>query len=109
MKFTAIFAVFLSLLVSSQAFQTSRRSVRLNRALPMARAEQQQPRPEAPALDANLVKLLPAAAALSAAAPAHAEGMTAAFLPAIMVPLVGLVFPGLSMALFFLYSQKEDL
>lgn len=108
MKFTAIFAVFLSLLASSQAFQTTRRSVRLTRALPMARAEQ-QPQPELPTLDANLVKLLPAAAALSAAAPAHAEGMTAAFLPAIMTPLVGLIFPGLSMALFFLYSQKEDL
>jgi photosystem I subunit 8 len=34
--------------------------------------------------------------------------MTATFLPAILVPLVGLVFPAFSMALFFLYSQVED-
>ena len=56
----------------------------------------------------ELEKALPALAALSVAMPAHAEGMTAAFLPPIMVPLVGLVFPGLSMALFFIYSQKEE-
>ena len=35
--------------------------------------------------------------------------MTAAFLPAILVPLVGLVFPAFSMALFFLYSQSDDI
>ncbi|QXE46200.1 photosystem I reaction center subunit VIII (plastid) [Nitzschia inconspicua] len=35
--------------------------------------------------------------------------MTAAFLPAILVPLVGLVFPALSMALFFIYSSIDDI
>lgn len=34
--------------------------------------------------------------------------MAAAFLPAILVPIVGLVFPALSMALFFLYISVED-
>lgn len=34
--------------------------------------------------------------------------MTGAFLPAILVPLVGLIFPALSMALFFIYSSIDD-
>jgi photosystem I reaction center subunit VIII len=54
-------------------------------------------------------KALPMIAALTAAAPAHAEGMQASFLPPIMVPLVGIVLPFLSMGAFFVYSQKEDL
>lgn len=35
--------------------------------------------------------------------------MTASYLPAILVPIVGLVFPALSMALFFLYTQSENI
>uniref|UniRef100_A0A7S3Q6M2 Photosystem I reaction center subunit VIII n=1 Tax=Chaetoceros debilis TaxID=122233 RepID=A0A7S3Q6M2_9STRA len=35
--------------------------------------------------------------------------MAASFLPAIFVPVVGLVFPAFSMALFFLYTQKDDI
>nr|YP_009093458.1 photosystem I subunit VIII [Conticribra weissflogii]AIR76131.1 photosystem I subunit VIII [Conticribra weissflogii]UBQ35529.1 photosystem I reaction center subunit VIII [Conticribra weissflogii] len=35
--------------------------------------------------------------------------MAAAFLPSILVPLVGIVFPALSMALFFLYTQTDDI
>jgi len=35
--------------------------------------------------------------------------MTSAFLPSILVPLVGLIFPAFSMALFFLYTQKDDI
>nr|YP_009029059.1 photosystem I reaction center subunit VIII [Cylindrotheca closterium]AGH28598.1 photosystem I reaction center subunit VIII [Cylindrotheca closterium] len=35
--------------------------------------------------------------------------MTATFLPAILVPLVGLVFPALSMALFFIYISIDDI
>ena len=35
--------------------------------------------------------------------------MTAAFLPAILVPLVGLVFPAISMALFFIYISVDDI
>jgi photosystem I subunit 8 len=34
--------------------------------------------------------------------------MAAAFLPSILVPLVGLIFPAFSMALFFLYTQMEE-
>ena len=37
------------------------------------------------------------------------KDFTAAYLPAIMVPLVGLVFPAFSMALFFLFSQQDDI
>jgi len=33
--------------------------------------------------------------------------MTAAYLPSILVPLVGLIFPGLSMAFLFIYIQQE--
>lgn len=36
------------------------------------------------------------------------KDFTAAFLPAIMVPLVGIIFPAFSMALFFLFSQQDD-
>ena len=37
------------------------------------------------------------------------KNMTATFLPAILVPLVGLVFPALSMALFFIYVSVDDI
>jgi|TARA_B100000768_G_C11098135_1_gene297900 photosystem I reaction center subunit VIII len=35
--------------------------------------------------------------------------MTASYLPAILVPIVGLIFPAFAMALFFMYSQKDEL
>jgi photosystem I subunit 8 len=35
--------------------------------------------------------------------------MTAAYLPSILVPLVGLVFPGLVMAFAFIYIEQEDI
>jgi photosystem I subunit 8 len=31
------------------------------------------------------------------------------YLPSILVPLVGLVFPGIAMAALFLYIEKEEL
>jgi len=34
--------------------------------------------------------------------------MAAAFLPSILVPIVGLVFPALSMALWFIFTQIDD-
>ena len=34
--------------------------------------------------------------------------MAASFLPSILVPIVGLVFPALTMALFFLYISIDD-
>lgn len=35
--------------------------------------------------------------------------MTASYLPSILVPLVGIVFPGISMALLFLYIEQESI
>jgi photosystem I subunit VIII len=35
--------------------------------------------------------------------------MAASFLPSILVPIVGLVFPALSMALFFMYVSLDDI
>ena len=35
--------------------------------------------------------------------------MTASFLPAILVPLVGLIFPAISMGLFFIYVSVDDI
>jgi photosystem I subunit 8 len=35
--------------------------------------------------------------------------MAAAFLPSILVPLIGLVFPAFSMALFFLYISLDNI
>lgn len=37
------------------------------------------------------------------------KSMAAAFLPSILVPIVGLVFPALSMALFFIYISIDDI
>nr|YP_010726651.1 photosystem I reaction center subunit VIII [Hypnea edeniana]WCH54675.1 photosystem I reaction center subunit VIII [Hypnea edeniana]WDY85126.1 photosystem I reaction center subunit VIII [Hypnea edeniana] len=35
--------------------------------------------------------------------------MTASYLPSILVPLVGIIFPGLTMALLFLYIETENI
>nr|WCH56067.1 photosystem I reaction center subunit VIII [Calliblepharis sp.] len=35
--------------------------------------------------------------------------MTASYLPSILVPLVGIIFPGLAMALLFLYIETENI
>nr|UEQ11960.1 photosystem I subunit VIII [Kumanoa mahlacensis] len=35
--------------------------------------------------------------------------MTATYLPSILVPLVGIVFPGIAMALLFLYIEQESI
>nr|YP_009510583.1 photosystem I reaction center subunit VIII [Gracilaria ferox]YP_009510787.1 photosystem I reaction center subunit VIII [Gracilaria gracilis]YP_009732189.1 photosystem I reaction center subunit VIII [Gracilaria spinulosa]YP_009732452.1 photosystem I subunit VIII [Gracilaria textorii]YP_010195480.1 photosystem I reaction center subunit VIII [Gracilaria baiana]YP_010195889.1 photosystem I reaction center subunit VIII [Gracilaria bursa-pastoris]YP_010196302.1 photosystem I reaction center subu len=35
--------------------------------------------------------------------------MTASYLPSILVPLVGIIFPGISMALLFLYIEQENI
>jgi len=34
--------------------------------------------------------------------------MTAAYLPSILVPLIGLVFPGLVMAFAFIYIEQDE-
>nr|YP_010335831.1 photosystem I subunit VIII [Chroothece richteriana]YP_010336222.1 photosystem I subunit VIII [Chroodactylon ornatum]YP_010336616.1 photosystem I subunit VIII [Rhodospora sordida]UNJ14237.1 photosystem I subunit VIII [Chroothece richteriana]UNJ14628.1 photosystem I subunit VIII [Chroodactylon ornatum]UNJ15022.1 photosystem I subunit VIII [Rhodospora sordida] len=35
--------------------------------------------------------------------------MTAAYLPSILVPLVGIIFPAFSMALLFIYIEQDDI
>nr|YP_009105480.1 subunit VIII of photosystem I [Parietochloris pseudoalveolaris]AIT94107.1 subunit VIII of photosystem I [Parietochloris pseudoalveolaris] len=35
--------------------------------------------------------------------------MTASYLPSILVPLVGLVFPAITMASLFLYIEKQEI
>lgn len=35
--------------------------------------------------------------------------MTASYFPSILVPLVGIIFPGIAMALLFLYIEKDDI
>jgi photosystem I subunit 8 len=35
--------------------------------------------------------------------------MTAAYLPSILVPLVGIVFPALAMGFFFVYIEQDDI
>lgn len=34
--------------------------------------------------------------------------MAASFLPSVLVPIVGLVFPAVTMALLFIYIERED-
>lgn len=69
--------------------------------------------PVVQSLKSNSAKVLPAIAALSVSYPAMAAAdapeMSAAYLPAILVPVVGIIFPALSMALFFLFTQYDDL
>jgi photosystem I reaction center subunit VIII len=36
------------------------------------------------------------------------NGMTAAFLPPILVPVVTLIFPGICFALFFVLIEQEE-
>nr|YP_009105770.1 subunit VIII of photosystem I [Koliella corcontica]AIT94489.1 subunit VIII of photosystem I [Koliella corcontica] len=35
--------------------------------------------------------------------------MTASYLPTILVPLIGLVFPAITMASLFLYIEKDEI
>nr|QCI04338.1 photosystem I reaction center subunit VIII [Anotrichium furcellatum] len=35
--------------------------------------------------------------------------MSASYLPSILVPLTGIIFPGLTMALLFLYIEQDTL
>jgi len=35
--------------------------------------------------------------------------MTAAYLPSILVPIVGLIFPAFAMALFFIYIEQDSI
>mgnify|MGYP003980344757 CR=1 len=34
--------------------------------------------------------------------------MTAAYLPSILTPLIGLIFPGLAMAFAFIYIEQDE-
>jgi photosystem I subunit 8 len=35
--------------------------------------------------------------------------MIASYLPSILVPIIGIVFPFISMALFFIYVEQEEI
>ncbi|MGB3649757.1 MAG: photosystem I reaction center subunit VIII [Rivularia sp. (in: cyanobacteria)] len=35
--------------------------------------------------------------------------MAASFLPSVLVPLTGLIFPAITMAFFFLYIERDDI
>ncbi len=35
--------------------------------------------------------------------------MPASFLPSVLVPLTGLIFPAVTMAFFFLYIERDDI
>ena len=35
--------------------------------------------------------------------------MTSSYLPSILVPIVGILFPGISMALLFLYIEQDSI
>nr|YP_009399047.1 photosystem I reaction center subunit VIII [Taenioma perpusillum]ARW68444.1 photosystem I reaction center subunit VIII [Taenioma perpusillum] len=35
--------------------------------------------------------------------------MTASYLPSILVPLTGIIFPALSMALLFIYIEQDNI
>lgn len=35
--------------------------------------------------------------------------MTASYLPSILVPIIGIIFPGLSMALLFIYIEQDSI
>ena len=41
--------------------------------------------------------------------PLKIKNMAATFLASILVPIVGLVFPAISMALFFIYVSIDDI
>merc|ERR1711937_17031 len=64
---------------------------------------------------ANQVAMAAALTTLTASAPAFAavnevgQVAGAEFLPSILVPLVGLVFPGIAMAAFFIYAETEEI
>jgi len=109
MKIITLITFLFSLFAGSHAFQVStKQTVSVIQQSPVVSTEQ----PQSMSSSNTLVKVLPIVAASLAAAPVYAAGtqeMSASFLPAIMTPLVGLVFPGLSMALFFLYTQYDDL
>ena len=76
--------------------------------MPVRQALPEPVQEKAVELQDKAAKMLPAVAALTLASAAHAEGMTAAYLPAILTPIVGLAFPGASMALWFIYVSKDQ-
>ena len=120
MKFFATLSVFVIALQAVYGFQPVSTSV--SRTQLMA-----QTTDDAAPMNAITKKILPSVAATTGfllslgVDPAFAakelppdtsyigQDFTAAFLPAVMVPLVGLVFPAGAMALFFLFSQQDDI
>ena len=94
------FLVIATLLASAAAFSAPRTSV--------ARPAAAKPAAAAPAFDAKAVGI-PIAGALTVAGPAAANAFTAAYLPAILVPVMTLFMPVIGMGLFTILVSKEDL
>ena len=96
------FLVIATLLASAAAFSAPRTSV--------ARPAAAKPAAAAPAFDANLKAVgIPIAGALTVCGPAAANAFTAAYLPAILVPVMTLFMPVMAMGLFTILVSKEDL
>ena len=107
MKLFTILAV--AFVATTSAFSPARHAaISTPRAMPMRQALPDSAQDATFDLQDKAAKLLPAVAALTLATTAHADGMTAAYLPAILTPIVGLAFPGASMALWFIYVSKDQ-
>ena len=107
MKLSAILAF--AFVATASAFSPVRHAaIATPRAMPVRQALSEPVQEKAVELQDKAAKMLPAVAALTLASAAHAEGMTAAYLPAILTPIVGLAFPGASMALWFIYVSKDQ-
>ena len=109
MKLSAILAF--AFVATASAFSPARHAaITTPRAMPTRQALPEPVEQKAAAVDlkAQGAKMLPAVAALTLATAAHADGMSASYLPAILTPIVGLAFPGASMALWFIYISKEQ-
>mmetsp|Transcript_19690 Transcript_19690/g.23502 ORF Transcript_19690/g.23502 Transcript_19690/m.23502 type:complete len:122 (-) Transcript_19690:248-613(-) len=111
---TLFFALFIGSVNAFQMKPTNCPNLKSSNSAPLPIV--QSPRQDAlQTLKSNYVKVLPALVALSVSTPAWAAKaapapeMSASFLPAIFVPVVGIVFPAFSMALFFLYVENDDL
>jgi photosystem I reaction center subunit VIII len=107
MKFSAILA-FAFAATASAFTPAMHAAITTPRAMPMRQALPDSMEEVTVDVQDKAAKMLPAVAALTLATAAHAEGMTAAYLPAILTPIVGLAFPGASMALWFIYVSKDQ-
>ena len=107
MKFFAILAFAFT--ATASAFRPAMHAtITMPRTMPMRQAILDSTQEATVDLQDKAAKMLPAFAALTLATAAPADGMTAAYLPAVLTPIVGLAFPGASMALWFIYVSKDQ-